>query len=335
MSNSEWSKVDFQMFIDEYGKDLVIENAPVILYSKKDKEHEAYNSLIAFFFIAGFLLIYIALSYFLASIFFNPILFTAIIIVCAIADVLLIINVIKSNVHIKPLECWVEIHQGTFESNSDFYCFTYYPIFTGKCHPNEALNVILKLYQEQVIKGKIDITQIEVYLKLSQEDHQIKDRLGFFFQYAEGRPFRDENINRDSWKYFPIEQSGIENYLAVGNWDHQYEWRNDLEFDFDKLHEYAPWVIQRWNEGNLKPLTEEYKKKKIWNLNYIESTPKLKPWKGNLENQTFKNPKAYKDLEIVEGAVFKIIRNDKKIEKIKDIKDELAMFKSYFRDLGS
>jgi len=334
MFGSEWNKVEFQDFINEYGKDLVIGNAPVILYSKKDKEHEAYNSLIAFFFTAGFLLIYIAISYYLASIFFNLILFIVIIVVCAITDVLLIINVIKSNVYIKPLECWVEISQCASEIGSDFFCFTYYPIFTGKCHPNEAINVILKLYQEQVIKSKVDITQIEVYISLNQKDHKIKEKLGFFFQYAEGRPFKDENINRDSWKYFPIEQSGIENYLAVGNWDHQYEWRNDLEFDFNKLHEYAPWVIHRWDEGNLKPLTEEYKNKINWNLFYIESTPKLKPWKGSLENQTFKNPQAYKDLEIVKEAVSKIIGNNKKIHKVKDIKEHLGMFKSYFWDLG-
>ena len=71
MPDSEWTKVDFQQFINEYGKEIVINNAPTILYSKKDKEHEAYNSLIAFFFIAGFLFIYIALTYFLAFIFFN------------------------------------------------------------------------------------------------------------------------------------------------------------------------------------------------------------------------------------------------------------------------
>jgi len=335
MSDSDWNKVDFQLFINEYGKDIIIENAPTILYSKKDKEHEAYNSLIAFFFIAGFMLIYIALSYFLAFIFFNLILFTAIIIVFVIADVFLIINVIKSNVYIKPLECWVEIYKGKSENNSDFYCFTYYPIFTGKCHPNEAKNLIFKLYQEQVIKSKIDITQIEVYMKLNQENHQIKEKLGFFFQYAEGRSLNDENINRASWKYFPAEQSGIENYIAVGNWDHQYEWRNDLEFDFDKLHEYAPWVIQRWSDMNLKPLTEEYKEKINWNLRYIESTPKLRSWEGSLESQSYENPMAYKDMEIVNEAITKIIGHDKEIEKTKDIKDELALFKSYFRDLGS
>jgi len=80
MSDSEWTKVDFQQFLNKYGKEIIIKNAPTILYSKKDKEHEAYNSLIAFFFIAGFLLIYIALSYFLAFIFFNLIIFEKIMI---------------------------------------------------------------------------------------------------------------------------------------------------------------------------------------------------------------------------------------------------------------
>jgi len=147
--------------------------------------------------------------------------------------------------------------------------------------------------------------------------------------------FRDENIERASWKYFPPEKAENENFLAVGNWDHQYEWRYDLDFDFDKLHEYAPWVIQRWNEVNLKPLTEEYKEKINWNLRNLESTPKLKPWKGNLENQTYENPMAYRDLEVIDDAIEKIIGIEKKLEKARDIKDELAIFKSYFRDLGS
>ncbi|MFW9879566.1 MAG: hypothetical protein ACFFG0_41350 [Candidatus Thorarchaeota archaeon] len=335
MSDSEWTKVDFKQFLNEFGKDIVVNNAPTILYSKKDKEHEAYNSLIAFFFIAGFLLIYIALTYFLAFIFFNLIMFIIIIIICVIADVLLIINVIKSNVYIKPIECWVEIHQYKLGNDSAVYCFTYYPVFTGKCHPNEAVNVIMKLYQEQVLKSKIDITQIEVYLKLDLTYHQIKENLGYFFQYAEGRPFRDENVNQASWKYFPHEKSGIDNYIAVGNWEHQYEWRSDLEFDFDKLNEYAPWVIQRWNEFRLKPLTEDFKEKNNWNLRYIDSKPKLKPWQGNFENQTYENPLAFKDLEIVNDAIAKIVKKAKVIEKIKDIKEELPIFKSYFRDLGS
>ena len=118
--------MNFQEFFNEYGKDILIKNAPVILYSKKDKEHEAYNSLIAFFLIAGFLLIYIALSYLFPSIFFNPIVFVFIILIGVIADIILIINVVKSNVYIKPLECWVEVYEGKSENTSKFYCFTYY-----------------------------------------------------------------------------------------------------------------------------------------------------------------------------------------------------------------
>ncbi len=333
MSSSEWNKVEFQQFINNFGNEIVINNAPEILYSKKDKEHEAYNSLIAFFFIAGFLLIYISLTYFLSTIYFSLIIIFIVIIILVIVDVLLIINVIKSNVYIKPIECWVEIYKGKSEGVYEYYCFTYYPIFTGKCHPNKAMNVIFKLYQEEIIKSKIDITQIEVYLKVNQEIHIDVEKLGYFFQYAEGRPFRDENINRASWKYFTSERLGFENYIAIGNWDHQYEWKNDLEFDFDKLHEYAPWVIQRWNEVNLKPLTEEFKESIRWNLRYIESIPKLKPWEENVENQTYENPKAYQDIEIVNEAVTKIIKHDKEIEKTKDIKEELPFFKSYFRDL--
>ncbi|UCC20817.1 MAG: hypothetical protein JSV62_05930 [Promethearchaeota archaeon] len=43
MSDSEWTKVDFQQFLDKYGKEIVLNNAPTIVYSKKDKEHEAYK----------------------------------------------------------------------------------------------------------------------------------------------------------------------------------------------------------------------------------------------------------------------------------------------------
>jgi hypothetical protein len=335
MSLSEWNKVEFQEFINIYGKDIIIENAPVILYTKKDKEHEAFNALVGFFFTAGFLLIYIAVSYFLASLFFNLILFITLIIVFVITDLVLIIYVIKSNVYIKPLECWVEIYESESDNISKYFCFTYYPVYTGKCHPNQAKNIILKLYYENVLKSKIDITQIEVYLKVKVNDQNNIEKLGFFFQYAEGKPFKDENINRDSWKFFPYEQLGIENYLAVGNWDHQYEWRNDLEFDYDKLHEYAPWIIQRWDENNLKSLTEENKENFNWKLRKTDSIPKLKPWIGVLESQTYKNPEAYKDLETLDEAVNKIITPDVEIKKIKDIKDEIPRFESYFRDLVS
>ena len=334
MSLTEWNKVDFQQFVNQYGIEVVINNAPIILYSKRDKEHEAYNSLIAFFFIAGALLIYTALSYLIASIFFSLILFITIIVIGVIADVLLIINIIKSNVYIKPLECWVEIYKGSTNESSGYYSFMYYPIFTGKCHPNVAKNIIYKMFLENTIKSKVDITQIEIYLKESEQNQGNLEKIGYFFQYSEGRPFRDEDINRNNWKYFPPDKSNNENYLTIGNWDHQYEWRYDLDFDFDKLHEYAPWVIQKWNEFSLKPLTEEFKHNIKWNLRNIDSIPKLRPWKDNFESQTYENPNAYRDLEIVEEAINKIIQSNKKIEKAKDIKEEIPIFKSYFRDLS-
>ncbi|MFX1477385.1 MAG: hypothetical protein ACFFCI_04565 [Promethearchaeota archaeon] len=335
MSDSQWSKVDFQQFINEFGNDLLIDNAPTILYPKKDKEHEAYTSLIAFFFIAGGLLIYIALTYFLAPIFFNLPLLIAIIIIGVVIDILLIINYIKSNIYIKPLECWFEIFKGQPENESDIYCFAYYPVFSGKCHPNAAKNVIYKLYQEQVLKSKIDISQIEVYIKINRNEKTLQEKIGFFFQYGEGNPFKDENIDQASWKFFPSQKSVNDNYLAVANWEHQYEWRDDLEYDFDKLHEYAPWVIQKWSAFNLKPLTEEFKEKINWNIRYVDSFPKLKPWEDNLEDQKYTYPKASEEFIIINEAIDKVIGPEKEIRKIKDIKDKLLSIKSHFRDINS
>jgi hypothetical protein len=252
-------------------------------------------------------------------------------IVAIIVDLFLIINYIKSNVYIRPLECWVEIHKGKSQNGVTYYCFTYYPVFTGKCHPNEVKNVIFKFYQEEVLKSKIDITQIEVYLKINLTN---KEKIGYYFQYGEGRPFSDENIVRNSWKFFPSHLSKEDNYIAIANWDHQFEWRNDLELDFDKLHRYAPWVIQKWNEVNLKPLTEEFKRKNSWHLRSIISEPKLNPWSGDLESQVYENPRAYWDINIINEALENVIGKDKEVKKLKKIKDHLPMFKSYFRGLS-
>ena len=334
MSDYDWSKIDFQQFLNDYGIDLVVNNAPTILYSKKDKEHEAINVLITFFFIAGGLLIYIVASVFLAPIYFNLLLLIIIIIIASIVDVFLLINYAKSKVYIRPLECWFEIYKGKQDGDAVFYCLTFYPIFTGKCHPNAVKNILYKLYQEQILKTKIDITQIEVYLKLNNMDKSLQELLGFFFKYGEGNPFRDEEINRNSWKFFPFQKSQNDNYMAIANWKHQYEWRDDLEYDFDKLHEYAPWVIQKWNELSLKPLTEEFKEKIHWEVRQIESKPKLKSWKGDLEKQLYENPLPYKDLETINEVIEKIIGKNKELEKTKDIKDDLPLIKSYFRDLS-
>jgi len=101
------------------------------------------------------------------------------------------------------------------------------------------------------------------------------------------------------------------------------------------LHEYAPWVIQRWNSFNLKPLTDDFKNSISWDLWNINSVPKLKPWDGDLEHQTYQNPKAYREESLINEAIGKVIGHEKDLKRIKDIKDKLLSIKSYFRDLSS
>ncbi|MEE9574043.1 MAG: hypothetical protein V3W20_13395 [Candidatus Neomarinimicrobiota bacterium] len=329
MNNSEWEKVDFQQFVKDFGIEVVINNAPIILYSKKDKEHEAYTSLIAFFFVASGLLIYISLSLFLFEVYFSIIVFITVISLAIVVDIVLILNYIKSNVFIRPKECWVEIYK-----NNDYYCFSYYIIFTGKCHPNKAKSIIFKLYQDEVLKSTMDITQIEFYLKINTNDTNDINCLGFFFEYGEGKPFWKEEINHNKWQFFPYDISKNENYIAIANWAHQYEWRNDLELDFDKLHEYAPWVIKRWNMDNLKSLSESFKKTVKWNLRYLESTPKLKPWEGDLENQAYEISNATWETDIINDAIKNVIGEEYRVEVLKDLKLDLFELKAYFRDLS-
>ncbi len=333
MSDSEWTKLDFQSFVDKYNKDIVVKSAPTFLYSKKDKEHEAYNSLIAFFFLLGFMFIYIALTIFLMPVYYNVILFLVIVIILSATNSILIINFLLTNVPIKPKENWIEIYKGKNINDIIYFCLVYYPIFSGKCHPNKAKNVIYKLYQKEVLQTKIDIAQIEVYIKLKSTNEPDYSIIGYFFQYGKGQRFNDEEINRHSWRFFPYDRNLNDNYLAIANWDHQFEWLDDLELDYDKLHNYAPWVIQSWNEQNIKPLTEIFKKKIMWDLRKIESLPKIEPWKPNFNATSFESFKAYKDLQIVNEVIEKFVKYDKEIKKIKDIKKDLFKIKAYFRDL--
>lgn len=329
MAQTEWNKVSFQEFINKFNKNIVIKNAPTILYSKKDKEPEAFYSLIAFFFITGGLFIYISLSIIFNLISFSLVFFLIIIIIGAIIDAFLIINYIRSNVSIKPIECWIEI----FQAKEKYYCFSYCPIFTGKSLPNNAKNIIYKLYQDEILKSKIDVTQIEVYLKTQNDNADNLITMGYFFQNGEGIPFKSEKINRNAWRFFPYEKTKNDNFLATANWDHQYEWREDLELDYDKLHSYAPWVIKKWDEESLKPITDEFKRQMNWDLRRIESLPKMKPWMGTIETQTYESFKSYKDLQIVNEVIEKIVGPERKIKKLKDIKDKLLEIKAYFRDM--
>jgi len=330
-SISDWEKIDFDKFAEEYGIDLLIKNAPTILYPKKDKEHEALNSLIAFLFLAGGICAYIALSLFLMPIWFSLPLFIIIIVTGTLISVILIVNYLKSNVYIRPYECWVEIFKG--KSNPEYFSFLYYPVFTGKCHPNKAINVIYKMYQKEILKSTIDISEIQVFLKLDQMNNPEFKQIGVFFQYGEGKNFKNENIEMNVWKYFPYETLLNENYISVANWNHQYEWRNDLNLDFDKLHNYAPWVVKKWGAMNLKPLTEEYKDKVMWRLREIEDIPKLKPWNNEFEKEGYRNNNSNKDLERIEKAIEKIIGEEYYIKNLRDIKEYLFKFQAYFREL--
>ncbi|NVM44233.1 MAG: hypothetical protein HWN79_04895 [Candidatus Lokiarchaeota archaeon] len=333
MSNSEWNQVDFQTFIDKFSEKVIIDNAPTILYSKKDKEHEALNSLIMFFFLTGGLLIFISLSIFFEVVRFFVIVFIAIIVIAALVNSFLIFYYLRSHVPIRLLENWVEVYEGMTKADDVFYCFTYYPVFSGKCHPNKAKNVLYKLLQEELFNSSIDITQIEVYVRINLTDLKDYALIGYYFQYGEGLPFKSEKINRNSWTFFTKEQTTDENFIAVANWDHQYEWRNDLELDYDKLHSYAPWIIQEWDKLNLKPLTKIFKDRVKWDLRGIESVPKLRPWNSNFETTSFDSFKAYKDLQLMNDAIEKVIGKDRKIEKLKDIKKYILEFKAYLRDL--
>ncbi len=333
MSNTEWNKVDFQTFIDEFSKTVIVDNAPTMLYSKKDKEHEALNSLITFFFLTGGLFIFVSLAIIFKFAEFFTILFVTIIVIVALVDSVLIYYYARSHILIKPLENWVEIYKGGVQGDKVFYCFSFYPVFSGKCHPNKAKNVLYKLLQEEIFNSSIDITQIEVYLRFNLSETQKYSVIGYYFQYGEGTPFKSIKIDRNSWRFFPGEHVNDENYIAVANWDHQYEWRNDLELDYDKLHSYAPWIIQKWDDLNIKPLTKMFKNEVQWNLRGIESVPKLKPWMPNFETTSYDSFKAYKDLQLMNDAIEKVIGKDIKIEKLKDIKKYVLNYKAYLKDL--
>lgn len=335
MSESEWIKVNFKHFVNKFGIKIITENAPAILFSKEDKEPESYNSLIGFFFVVGGLLIYIAISVMISPLFFSIPLFIIIIGISATVTLFLIFNYWRSNVHIRPIECWIEIFKGPSQSGITNYCFTFYPIYSGKVHPNEAKNIIYKLYEEEIFGNTIDITQIEFYLRIKEINKNITEKIGFFFQNGEGKLFNDENLKDNPWQFFPYEKILNENYIATANWFHQYEWRYDLALDYDKLNAYAPWIIQRWDAHLIKPLTKDFKIQVSWEKRVLNSLPKLQPWKGDLSKQKYKDPNLYRDLEIIEQAIRKVMGQNKKVEEYKDIKDNLFEFKAYFQDLNS
>ena len=67
----------------------------------------------------------------------------------------------------------------------------------------------------------------------------------------------------------------------------------------------------------------------------IDSLPKLKPWEGDFELQTYQNPKAYREESLINEAIENVIGHEKDVKRIKDIKNKILEIKSYFRDLSS
>ena len=335
MSESNWNRVEFQQFTNEYGIDIIVNSAPTILSSKQDKEKEEYISFISFLFLIGGLSIYLAISIVFSSYFYSDILAVSliIIIILSISSGALLLNFLLSNIYIKPIECWIEIFKGISQNNLNFYCFIYYPIFSGKCHPNEALNILSKLYQEKVYGTTIDITKIEVYVKLDKNNRNNDENLGFFFRYAEGFPFNSEDIEKCVWKFFPFPKSLSDNYFATGNWAHHYEWRYDLTLDYDKLNSYAPWIIKKWDETNLKPLTNDFKYKIKLNKKFENTEPKLVPWQIELNENISMKPELNHELQYVNEAIDSIFGKEIEVQEKTDIEKKIFEFKAFFRDL--
>ncbi|MBY9006890.1 MAG: hypothetical protein KGD63_09035 [Candidatus Lokiarchaeota archaeon] len=336
MSESNWNKVEFQDFINDFGIEIIIKNAPVILFSKQDKEKEAKYSLYIFLVLFGSLVIFLAVSIGMSLYFYSDILGLSLVILIAlsISSIFFLINYSLSNFYIKPIECWVEIFRTIYPNNQNYYCFIYYPVFSGKCHPNEAINIIYKLYQEEVYGTTIDITKIEVYLKLDKIDHYKNEKMGFFFRYAGGSSFKSENIQECVWKFFPFKKSLEENYIAIGNWAHYYEWRFDLALDYDKLESYSPWLIKKWDKTNLKPLTNDFKYKIKWKKKFEDLEPHIIPEQIKNNEDISLKPKMDNDMEIVKNAIKILIGEEIKVNNNKDIREKLFEFRAFFRDLN-
>ncbi len=60
--------------------------------------------------------------------------------------------------------------------------------------------------------------------------------------------------------------------------------------------------------------------------------PKLKPWEEDFEHHIYQNPKANEDLRIINKVIEKFVGTEKKVEKLREVKDKLISMKTYFRD---
>jgi len=317
-------------------ENFALKNAPPILYTKNDKEIFSTNYLIYFFFIIGFYLVFLSVWTFLGFNMggFEFFSFTIITIIVITTAVPLLILYIRGNVYNKPIQSYYELYEVLSETNENVYlCLVFYPCYSGKSHPDEVFNRVYKIYQESVLSNTIDITQIEVYFKnntMNLENLQAVERIGYFFKYGERQQFYDENTNRDVWRFFKADKSSGDNFISVANWDHLYEWKEDLVLDYDKLHQLAPWIITRWDNLSLIPLTRAIKEELKFDKRYIHQLPKLKPWVGDVSIQEYKSELEHYDLENVQRAIDAILIDNISDKNLKLIKKNAKKFKSYF-----
>lgn len=336
MEDFAWKLIEPERIKSEKLEQYILQNAPPILYTKNDKDKTSINYLIYFFFIVGFYLIFLSIWTLMEVNLggFELYLFTIITIIIIVIALPLLILYIRGNVYNKPIQSYYEWFIAQPNNLKSIYsCLVLYPTFSGKTHPDKGFNRVYKTYKESVLSNIIDITQIEIYFKINSRDPynlESLEKIGYFFKYGEGQQFFDENINRDVWKFFKASKSNNDNYISVANWDHLYEWKDELVFDFDKLHELAPWIILRWNNLNLIPLTPEAKKKKRFGKRNITTLPKLKPWAGDLFKQEYHNEAEYNDLKVTQNAIKAILSDIILSKNSKLIKKNFNNFKEYF-----
>lgn len=335
MTDYNWDKVDPDKIQGTEQERFVLENAPPILYTKMDKAISSINSLIILLFMVGFYLIYVSIQYTIGFTVggIDFIIFVIATIIVVIAAIPLLLIYFRSSGYNKLVKSYYEVYIAHSDNNDAvYYCMVYYPTFSGKIHPNKAFNFAYKLYEKSVLSNSQDVTQVEVYYKGSKRSSEILkniEKLGYFFNYGEGQEFFREKLNKNAWKFFEGTKSENDNLIAISNWYHLYEWRDDLVLDFDKLHELAPWVVFRWNNLTMVPLTNEIKTTLHFNKRSILAQPKLKPWSSDLKTQEYQGDLADKDLNLVQKAIDNILGGITNITK-KLVKQNAETFKKYF-----
>ncbi|MHA1724081.1 MAG: hypothetical protein ACTSYC_03255 [Promethearchaeota archaeon] len=334
MIEKVWVQHDIEDFLKHHDVNFIVENAPQIKYSMREKEHVPYSSLWGALILIILLIIFIVLWF---SYFIQEILFLYVFIFLGSLSVILIPtflrNYVKSNISIIPLQCWLEIHKAKLSKEENYICLSYYPIFSGKRHPNRAKDILLKLYRDEIYGTKIDITQVEVYFKKENKGGTKLKKFGYFFQHGKNSSFWEENVHENPWKFFPSENYPENCCLILSNWMHHYEWEKDLLLNPAKEEEMSPWNIKIWKANEIKPLTEGFKEKIHWKERGMNSYPKLMPWKNTFEENALEMKSIPEEFKIVEDAIEKIIGKKAEVYTLSDISPYLSQFKMYFRDL--